>query len=114
MKDCLFCKIIAQEVPSFKVYEDESVYAFKDINPSAKEHYLFIAKNHTRNVNDMAIESERDIVSIFKAIAKYTRDSGLEQSGFRVVTNTNKDSGQVVFHTHFHVLGGEKLKGFGA
>lgn len=114
MSDCLFCKIVSGDVPSDKVYEDESVLGFKDIKPSAKEHYLFISKTHSKNVNEMAEKNGEDLLAVHKAIAKFTRESGLEESGFRVVTNVNKNSGQVVFHTHFHVLGGEPLRGFGA
>lgn len=114
MSDCLFCKIIKGEIPSERVYEDDNVLAFKDIRPLAKEHYLFISKNHTKNVNVMADEEEQGIVNIYKAIRKFTQEGDLEQTGFRVVTNINKNSGQEVFHTHFHVVGGERLKGFGA
>ena len=109
--DCLFCKIIAGEIPSTKVYEDEKVYAFEDINPLAKEHYLFISKTHSKNVNEMEPEHIQDV---FAAIKKFTAGTELESNGFRVVSNINEDGGQTVFHTHFHVLGGEQLRGFGA
>ena len=114
MSDCLFCKIINNEVPSERVYEDEKVLGFKDIMPNAKEHYLFISKEHSKNVNEMINNDEAGLIATFKAISKFTRESDLEREGFRVVTNTNKNSGQVVFHTHFHVLGGETLNGFGS
>lgn len=114
MKDCLFCKIIAGEVPSEKVYEDEKVLAFKDIKPNAKEHYLFISKEHSKNVNEMIENDQEGVLAVFNAISKFTKENDLEKEGFRVVTNTNKNSGQVVFHTHFHVLGGEPLAGFGS
>ena len=113
MSDCLFCKIVAGEIPSSKVFENENVYAFKDINPLAKEHFLFIHKKHTKNINEMSQESEQ-IADIFSAIREFTQANDLEESGFRVVSNVNKNGGQTVFHTHFHVLGGEQLKGFGA
>ncbi|MEX0798143.1 MAG: histidine triad nucleotide-binding protein [Bacteriovoracaceae bacterium] len=114
MNDCLFCKIIQGEIPSEKIYENESVFAFKDIKPSAKQHYLFISKSHTKNVNEMTEKEPQALVDIHQAIKSFTRENGLEESGFRIVTNVNKNSGQVVFHTHFHVLGGEPLKGFGS
>ncbi len=114
MEDCLFCKILKQEIPSEKVFENENVYAFKDIYPMAKEHYLFISKNHTQNVNDLSLNTPDDLGHIFSAIREFTRNSDLEDNGFRVVSNINKNGGQTVFHTHFHVLGGEQLKAFGA
>jgi histidine triad (HIT) family protein len=112
-KNCLFCKIIKGEIPAEKVFETKHVYAFKDINPQAAEHYLFIHKEHTRNVNIMAVQQPQQLEQVFKAIREFTQQTYLETSGFRVVTNVNKHGGQTVFHTHFHVLGGEQLKGFG-
>ena len=109
--DCLFCKILAKEIPSEKVYEDENVYGFKDIYPMAKNHFLFISKKHSTNVNEM---DPVDIGYIMSAIKKFTQSCELESEGFRIVTNVNKNGGQTVFHTHFHVLGGEQLKGFGS
>lgn len=110
MSDCLFCKIINGDIPSEKVFENEKVYAFKDIYPLAKEHYLFISKIHTENVNETNSEQ---IEEIFAAIKEFTQSNELEKNGFRVVTNIGEHGGQTVFHTHFHVLGGEQLKGFG-
>ncbi|OIQ19800.1 MAG: histidine triad nucleotide-binding protein [Bacteriovorax sp. MedPE-SWde] len=112
--DCLFCKILKGEIPSTKVYEDEKVYAFKDINPLAKEHYLFIHRSHTANVNEMSDESPEQIAEVYSGISKFTKENGLVDSGYRVVTNIGKHGCQTVFHTHFHVLGGEQLKGFGS
>ena len=114
MKDCLFCKVIRGEIPAEKVYEDERALGFKDIKPSAKEHYLFISKSHSKNVNEMSESEPHSLVEVHEAIRIFTRKQGLEESGFRVVTNVNQNSGQVVFHTHFHVLGGEQLGGFGS
>ena len=109
--NCLFCKIVDGEIPSEKVFENDSVFAFKDINPMAKEHYLFVSKNHSKNINEMHSE---EIKEVYGAIAKFTSGTKLEKDGFRVVSNVNKHGGQTVFHTHFHVLGGEQLKGFGS
>lgn len=109
--DCLFCKILNKEIPSSMVYEDDYIYAFKDISPMAKEHYLFISKNHSNNVTEMDSE---EIQKIYAAISDFTKNSQLLENGFRVVTNVNAHGGQTVFHTHFHVLGGEQLRGFGA
>jgi histidine triad (HIT) family protein len=109
MQDCIFCRIIKNEIPSKKVYEDEFVVAFCDIAPMAATHYLFVHKEHTKNVNEM---NPTQIAQVFAAIKAFTHGSVLENYGFRIVTNTGKDAGQSVFHTHFHLLGGEKLGGF--
>jgi len=114
MSDCLFCKIVKGDIPSSKVYEDESVYGFKDINPMAKDHYLFIHKKHSKDFIEQVSTDPTQIIDIYKAIAKFTKEINLDQSGLRVVTNLGENGGQTVFHTHFHVLGGEKLRGFGA
>ncbi len=114
MSDCIFCKIINNEIPSTRVYEDEFVIGFKDLNPLAKEHYLFIHRDHSENINDITDSDPAQLSDVFKAISKFTKDSGLASTGFRVVTNQGVDGGQTVFHTHFHVLGGEKLAGFGS
>lgn len=113
MNDCLFCRIIKGEIPSGKVFENDYVYGFKDIYPQAKEHYLFISKNHTSNVNEL-VDSPDDLVHIFKAIKEFTEShADLANTGFRVVTNQGEWGGQTVFHTHFHILGGEQLSSFG-
>jgi histidine triad (HIT) family protein len=114
MSDCLFCKIITGVIPSDKVYEDERVYGFKDINPMAKEHYLFVSKSHSLNINEITDNNPQQLNEIFGAISKFSKTSNLTNSGFRVVTNSGVHGGQTVFHTHFHLLGGEQLKGFGA
>ncbi|MBD65063.1 MAG: histidine triad nucleotide-binding protein [Halobacteriovoraceae bacterium] len=111
MKDCLFCKISSGDIPSEKVFENDDVIGFKDIAPMAKEHYLFIAKKHSKNINEI---DEKSLVQVYSAIKEFTQKNNLEQNGFRVVTNVNEHGGQTVFHTHFHVLGGEQLKRFGA
>ncbi len=114
MEDCLFCKILKKEIPSTKVYEDDRTYGFVDIYPMAKEHYLFIHKNHTTNVCEMSKTSPQEIGEVYQSIAKFTEENSLSKEGFRVVTNIGSNAGQTVFHTHFHVLGGEKLGRFGS
>ncbi len=109
--DCLFCKIIKGEIPSTKVYEKGNVTGFVDIFPQAKIHLLFVHKDHSSNVNEM---SPVAIGEVYAAIAEYTTKEGLDKGGFRVVTNTGKDAGQTVFHTHFHVVSGERLGRFGS
>lgn len=116
MKDeeCLFCKIIDGKIPSTKVFENEKVFAFKDLHPSASHHYLFIHKGHTKDVNDLVINEPAQMAEIFLAIREVSQKEGLDKTGFRVVTNMGPNAGQTVFHTHFHMLGGEQLRGFGS
>lgn len=112
MSDCLFCKILKGDIPSDKVFENDTVYGFKDIDPMASEHYLFIHKKHSQNVNELISSSPEQLGNVFLAIKDFTSPR-LERNGFRIVTNINGDGGQSVFHTHFHVLGGEALGSFG-
>ena len=108
MENCLFCKIAKGEIPSTKVYEDETVYAFRDINPMAKTHILVIPKTHIANVLEITEQNSAVVAHIFEVIAKIAKQEGLEK-GFRVVSNSNEYGGQSVFHLHFHILGGEQL-----
>ena len=109
---CLFCKIANGEIPSQKVFENEKIIGFVDIHPHAKTHLIFIHKNHTANITEMVTDSE-SITEIFKAMKEYCDNNEWTKSGFRIVTNQGPDAGQTVFHTHFHLLGGEKLGRFG-
>jgi histidine triad (HIT) family protein len=111
---CIFCKIINKEIPSTVVYQDENVIAFKDLNPQAKEHILFIHKKHTKNLNEMFVDDPNTLLAIFNAINSYTQKSNLLTTGYRVVTNIGSQAGQSVFHTHFHLLAGETLGTFGS
>lgn len=106
--DCLFCKIIAGEIPSTKVYEDEYCYAFKDINPIAPIHWLFIPKTHISGASAVTAENAEIVGKIFTAIAKVTAEAGIT-GGFRVITNCGEDAGQTVPHLHFHVLAGQPM-----
>ena len=108
--DCVFCKIIKGEIPSKKVYEDELIYAFYDINPLAPVHVLLIPKQHMDSVNDVTPENSAAFARIFEVAAKLASELGIADSGYRIVTNTGADSGQTVSHLHFHLLGGTKLK----
>ena len=109
MEDCIFCKIIKGEVPSNKVYEDEYVYAFYDINPVAKIHILVIPKKHINSLAELSEEDEEYVWSIHKAINKIAKDKGFDKSGYRVIVNCGKDAGQEVMHLHYHILAGEKF-----
>jgi len=105
---CLFCKIIAGEIPSSKVYEDDSVYAFRDINPQAPVHVLVVPKAHIASADDVSHENSANVAAVFEAIPKVAALCGLK-NGYRVITNVGEDGCQSVKHIHFHVLGGEKL-----
>ncbi len=108
MSDCLFCKIIAGSIPSTKVYEDETVYAFRDIAPQAPTHILVIPKAHIADCNDVTAENADVIAHIFAVIPAIAKAEGLV-SGYRVVSNCGADAGQTVQHLHFHILGGKQL-----
>jgi len=108
MSDCLFCRIAAGEIPSAKVYEDEYVYAFKDIDPQAPTHILFIPKTHITSAAHITAENSAVVSKIFEAIALVAEELGL-QNGFRVVSNSGPQAQQSVPHLHFHVLGGRDM-----
>lgn len=108
MDNCLFCKIIAGEIPSSKVYEDEHVYAFRDINPQAPVHILVVPKEHICCADAIDGTNSMAAAKCFEAIAKIAKAEGLE-NGYRVINNCGADGGQSVMHLHFHILGGVKL-----
>lgn len=109
MEDCIFCKIINGEIPSEKVYEDDKVIAFKDINPAAPIHILVIPKEHVQDVLAVNLENKEMISDIFLAINKIAKQLGIEEDGFRIINNCGKDAGQEVMHLHFHLLAGGKM-----
>ena len=106
--DCLFCKILAEEIPSTKVYEDDYVYAFKDIAPQAPFHAVVIPKKHIQSAADINSENSVYVSKIFEAVATIAKENNLS-NGFRVVTNCGEDGGQTVGHLHYHMLGGRLL-----
>ena len=108
MSNCLFCKIIAGDIPSTKVYEDETVLAFRDIAPMAPTHILVIPKTHIGSVAEITAENSAVVAHIFEVIATIAKAEGLDD-GYRVVSNCGEDAGQTVHHLHFHILGGQKL-----
>ena len=108
MSNCLFCKSIAGEIPSTKVYEDELVYAFRDIAPQAPTHILVIPKTHIPSVDGITAENSAVVAHIFEVIPQIAKAEGLE-NGYRVVSNCGADAGQTVPHLHFHILGGKAL-----
>ena len=108
MSDCLFCKIIAGDIPSTKVYEDETVFAFRDINPQAPTHILMIPKAHISGCNGVTADNSAVVAHIFEVIPQIAQAEGLV-NGYRVVSNCGPDAGQTVPHLHFHILGGKML-----
>lgn len=106
--DCLFCKIINGEIPSTKVFENDSVLAFKDINPNAPVHVLVIPKTHIDSIDCVNADNVDVVSKVISAIPEVASLCGLE-NGYRVITNVGEDGGQSVKHLHFHILGGEKL-----
>ena len=108
MSNCLFCKIVAGEIPSNKVYEDDKILAFRDIAPQAPTHILVVPKAHIADCNGITAENSDVIAHIFPTIPQIAKAEGLD-SGYRVVSNCGEDAGQTVQHLHFHILGGKKL-----
>lgn len=109
MEDCIFCKIIRGEIPSTKVYEDDEILAFNDVNPAAPIHILVIPKKHIDSLADMKPEDEKLVGKIYGVINKIAEREGFKDEGFRVIVNCGKNGGQEVMHLHFHVLAGKKL-----
>ncbi|NLB20111.1 MAG: histidine triad nucleotide-binding protein [Clostridium sp.] len=107
--DCLFCKIAAGKIPSDKVYEDDELLAFRDIDPKAPTHILVIPKTHITSINQLDVESSLIVSKAFLLLKKIAKDEGISESGYRIVTNVLKDGGQTVDHLHFHLLGGRSL-----
>ncbi|MCI9626410.1 MAG: histidine triad nucleotide-binding protein [Clostridia bacterium] len=110
MADCLFCSIIAGEIPSKKVYEDEWVYAFEDISPVAPHHVLLIPKEHIASVNEITAENSATVAKIYEAAGEIAQQLGIAQDGYRIVTNCGEKAGQTVFHLHFHLIAGRDLQ----
>ena len=108
MSDCLFCKIIAGDIPSNKVYEDDLCYAFNDIAPQAPVHFLVIPKQHIDSVAAITAENSAVVAKCFEVIAKLAAQEGLT-GGYRVISNCGDDAGQTVHHLHFHVLSGRDM-----
>lgn len=109
MEDCIFCKIINGEIPSEKVYEDEDVLAFKDINPAAPIHVLIIPKKHISTLMEIKEEDSELMAKIMGAVRQVAKIMNVDEKGFRLIANCGKDSGQEVMHIHFHLLAGRKL-----
>ncbi len=109
MDDCLFCKIIAGKIPSEKVAETDTLYAFNDINPQAPVHVLIVPKKHIASNLELIDEDKETIGEIHLLANKIAEERGVEKTGFRIVTNSGRDGGQMVFHIHFHLFGGRPM-----
>ena len=109
MENCLFCKIIKGEIPSQKVFENEYVYAFRDINPQAPVHVVLVPKAHVSGLNEVFNLEEAQIAAMLRAVPQIAAREGIAESGYRLVSNCGKDACQSVQHLHFHILGGRQM-----
>ncbi|MBA7541773.1 Purine nucleoside phosphoramidase [subsurface metagenome] len=109
MEDCIFCKIINKKIPASIVFEDEKIIAFNDINPQAPIHILFIPREHFASLNDVPEEKKNILSHLLLKARQIAQEKGIAEKGYRIVLNTAKDSGQEVFHIHFHLLGGRRM-----
>ena len=109
MSDCLFCKIINGEIPSDKVFENDDIYAFRDVNPVAPLHVLIIPKKHISSINEVETEDAELMGKLFLAAKQIAANEGYTDAGFRTVMNCGEDAGQTVFHVHMHLLAGREL-----
>jgi len=111
MSDCLFCKIIAGDIPSETVYEDERLVVFRDINPKAEVHLLVIPRQHIASLDEVTPAQDALVAHMLRVLPQLAKSQGLED-GFRTIINTGKGGGQIIFHLHMHLLGGKDLPGF--
>lgn len=111
MTDCLFCKIINGDIPSDKIFEDDKVFVFRDINPKAKVHLLMVPREHIASLNELTPAHDALMVHMLRLLPQLALEQGLD-TGFRTIINTGKGGGQEVFHLHIHLLGGDDLPGF--
>ncbi len=109
MDECIFCKIVNKEIPSKIVYEDKDILAFNDINPQAPTHILLIPRKHFASLNAIPEEKKEILSSLLLKARQIAEEKGIAQSGYRIVLNTERNSGQEVFHIHLHLLGGRKM-----
>lgn len=109
MTDCIFCKIVSGDIPAEKVFENESVIAFQDLNPQAPLHVLVIPKKHISTINDLGHEDTALVGEMYLAAKQIAADNGLSERGYRAVMNCNEEAGQTVFHIHLHLLGGRAM-----
>ncbi|MCP4143258.1 MAG: histidine triad nucleotide-binding protein [Chloroflexi bacterium] len=108
-EDCIFCKIIAKEIPGDILYEDEQVMAFRDIQPAAPIHILIVPKKHIPSINEVTEEDETLLGHLHIVAKKLAEKEGIAERGYRLVINTGKEGGQIIYHIHLHLMGGKKL-----
>ena len=109
MSDCLFCKILDGEIPCDKVFENDQVIAFRDLNPQAPTHILVIPRRHIPTVNELTSDDKNVVAEMMLAAQAIAKQEGIEESGYRLVMNCNEGAGQTVFHIHLHILGGRTM-----
>jgi histidine triad (HIT) family protein len=109
MSDCLFCKLVAGQIPASIVYQDDELVVFKDINPQAPLHVLIIPRKHIASLNDLSDADDALVGSMIRRAAALAKEHGYSEGGYRTVFNTNRDAGQTVFHIHLHLLAGRRL-----
>ena len=109
-QDCIFCKIITGEIPSARLFQDETVTAFRDIHPAAPTHILIVPNKHLASVNDLQPQEESLVGHLITVARQLAEQEKIEKSGYRLIINTGPDSGQVVFHLHLHLLGGQRMR----
>jgi histidine triad (HIT) family protein len=112
-EECIFCKIASGQIPSEKVFENEHVVAFHDINPQAPTHVLIVPKDHVASLNEVSAENMDVVIKLFDAVKEVAKKTQIADEGYRVIVNTNRAAGQEVFHLHFHVMGGRTLGSMG-
>jgi len=108
--DCIFCKIVTGEIPSTRVYQDELVTAFRDIHPAAPTHILIVPNKHLASTNELEMQDEAMVGHLFSVARKLAEQEKIQDSGYRLIINTGPDAGQVVFHLHLHLLGGQHMR----
>jgi histidine triad (HIT) family protein len=110
MTDCLFCKIVQKQAPSTILYQDDHLTAFRDIQPVAPVHILIVPNKHIASINDLSPEDELLTGRLFTLIRDLAAQEGISSSGYRIISNTGPDAGQAVFHLHFHLIGGQRMR----
>jgi histidine triad (HIT) family protein len=110
MNDCIFCKIIAGEIPSEKVFDDQQVTAFRDIHPVAPTHILIIPNKHIASINELTPDDEQLVGHLFTTGKALAKEEGIDESGYRLIINVGPDGGQEVYHLHLHLIGGQKMR----
>lgn len=110
MTDCIFCKIIADEIPSDRLYQDGRVTAFRDINPVAPTHILIVPNRHIASINELTKTDEQLVGQLFTTARQLAEQEGIQESGYRLIINTGNDGGQEVQHLHLHLIGGHKMR----